>query len=181
MPDRWIGVGKLAGGFGGILWVAVGLLDACVEAGSCSGYPLFLVEAVALCCLLVGLAGFHLRFRDEYGRFGTGASVIAALGLVSSLVAAATGWEGGVLSPVFGYPILVVGWIVLGVALLYNDTASLSGAILLVFALPIGLIVGYLVLLVLVPVLDLFVDEHILSSGPVVVYGIAWVLLSATT
>lgn len=178
MPDRWITVGKWIGGLGGSLWIAVGLVDACVEAGGCGGYPSLLVEAVALSCLLVSLVGFHLRFRDEYGQFGTAASAITALGLLTSLVIAVTGWEGGMISLIFGYPTLVTGWIILGIVLLYTKTGSLPGALLLVFGLPIGLIAGYLALFVLVPVLDLSVDENILSSGPVIVYGIAWIMVT---
>lgn len=178
--NRSVEVTRLLGGLGGFLWVGLGVADFCLEAGRCGGEPFVLLEIAALLALLAGTGGFHLRFREAYGRPGTVASGLVALGLVGSLATVVVGWRAGTLSLVWSgaYPVLVVGWTLLGAVLLRRGVGSRPGALLLVLALPLGLVGAYLSLFVLVPAFDLVVDEHVLSSGPVILYGIAWILES---
>lgn len=179
MSNPWLRGAKVLGTLGGVLWVGVGLVQFCQEAGACGERPWRLLETVALLCLVVGVVGFHVRFRDEYGRFGGVASALIALGLAGSLLDVALGWRSGAFSSVWtGYPVLVAGWTLLGVVLVRRSVASRAGGLLLLSALPLGLGIAYLSLFVLVPAFDLVVDENVLSSGPVVVYGIAWVVVS---
>lgn len=168
-----------AGAIGGGSWALVGAGDLCLEAGGCSRFPWLVLQIVALVSLLVGIGGFHLRFRDRYGRLGAAGAALALAGLLETLVAAVTRWPAGSVEPAWswGYGPLLLGWTVLGVALHRRNVASV-GAVLLVVALPLGLGLAYASLLVLVPVFDLSVDENALSAGPIVVYGVAWTVLS---
>lgn len=179
-PRTWTRAAMTAGAIGGGSWALVGAGDLCLEAGGCSRLPWLVLQIVALVSLLVGIGGFHLRFRDRYGRLGTAGTALALIGLLETLVAAVTRLPAGSAEPAWswGYGPLLVGWTVLGVALYRRNVASETGAVLLVVALPLGLGLAYAGLLLLVPVFDLSVDENALSAGPIVVYGVAWTLLS---
>lgn len=176
----WARATMTAGAIGGGSWALVGAGDLCLEAGGCSGFPWLALQIVALVSLLVGIGGFYLRFRDHYGRLGASGTALALIGLLETLVAAVTRWPAGSAEPAWswGYGPLILGWTVLGVALHRRKVASETGAALLVLALPLGLGLAYASLLVLVPVFDLSVDENALSAGPIVVYGVAWAVLS---
>lgn len=179
-PRTWVRATMPAGAIGGGSWALVGAGDLCLEAGGCSWFPWLVIQIVALVSLLVGIGGFHLRFRDRYGRLGTAGTALALIGLLETLVAAATRLPAGSVEPAWswGYGPLLLGWTVLGLALHRRGVASRLGAALLVLALPLGLGLAYASLLLLVPVFDLSVDEHALSAGPIVVYGVAWAVLS---
>lgn len=169
-----------AGAIGGGSWALVGAGDLCLEAGGCSRFPWLALQIVALVSLLVGIGGFHLRFRDRYGRLGAAGTALALAGLLETLAAAVTRWPTGSAEPAWswGYGPLILGWTVLGIALHRRSVASRPGATLLVVALPLGLGLAYASLLLLVPAFGLSVDENALSAGPIVVYGVAWTVLS---
>lgn len=178
MSGGWIRATAVIGALGGGLWAALGLVSFCLEAGGCAGGPWVALEAAALLCLLVGTAGLHVRLREAYGRLGAAATALTVLGLLASLPPVLTGLYRGAAWPLWSwsYPLLVVGWTSLGLVFLRRSLASRVGAWLLVLALPVGLSVAYLSLFLLVPAFDLVVDENVLSAGPLVVYGVAWIL-----
>jgi hypothetical protein len=176
----WTRATMTAGAIGGGSWALVGAGDLCLEAGGCSRFPWLAVQIVAVVSLLVGVGGFHLRFRDRYGRLGAAGTALALVRLLETLVTAVTRWPAGSVEPAWswGYGPLLVGWTVLGGALHRRSVASGPGAALLVLALPLGLGLAYASLLVLVPAFDLSIGENTLSAGPIVVYGVAWAVVS---
>ena len=177
---RW---GSLAGIVGGVLWAVTPLREPLL-GGELPGHPVFRPYNFALVVIAVllalGLLALHTRYKGSYGRLGMAGFVITSLGYallffgsIPAVFLSPEGFTdlimGGQDLGFLGALVAGVGAILLGIALWRVRAASRLGALLLIIALPAG-IVG-VVLLSTVGLVS--------SAGlPLTfLYGAAWVVL----
>ncbi len=184
---RW---SALAAMLGGALWALFpfGTPIANIEEPGTLSYPLsvayyWLMAVIPLLLLLVGLIGLYARQRGTYGRLGkVGFPVsILALGLmfagnaveVASLTLLTSKSAVGHFTFLIGFLVLLVGSLLVGLSIwrMRRDPPSRSGSLLLIGALPLGILLA-VVLGSLVPESDLGFWAAI-----AVPFGIAWVVL----
>lgn len=182
--------GALAVMLGGALWALFpfGTPIANIEEPGTLAYPAsvayyWLMAVIPLLLLLVGLAGLYAVQRGTYGRLGkVGFPVsILALGLmfagnameVASLTFFGSKSAVGHFTFLIGFLVLLVGSVLVGLAIwrVRQDTPSRSGSLLLIGALPLGILLA-IVLGSIVPESDLGFWAAI-----AVPYGVAWVVL----
>jgi hypothetical protein len=143
----------------------------------------WLMGVLPLLLLLVGVVGLRVLHRGAYGRLGNIGLLVSLLALALMFVGNAlevasltlTGSESNVGHSIFlmGFLVLLVGSILLGIALVrtQHDPSSRMGGLLLVAALPLGILAG-VVLGATAPRTDLGFWAAI-----TVPYGVAWLLL----
>ena len=184
---RW---GALATMMGGALWALFpfGTPIANIEEPGTLAYPASvayygLMAVIPLLLLLVGLAMLYAAHRGTYGRLGkVGFPVsILALGLmftgnaveVASLAFFGTTNAVGHFTFLTGFLMLLVGSVLVGLAIwrVRRDTPSRLGSLLLIGALPFGILLA-VVLGSLVPESDLG-----FWAAVAVPFGVAWVVL----
>jgi hypothetical protein len=176
---------------GGALWALFpfGTPVASFEGSSTLGHPAsvayyWLMAVVPLLLLLVGLVGLYAgQRRGAYGRLGkVGFPIsILALGLmfvgnaveIASLTFRGSESTVGHSTFLIGFLVLLVGSVLVGLAIwrVRRDTPARSGSVLLVGALPLGILLA-IVLGSLVPHSDLGFWAAI-----AVPFGVAWVVL----
>jgi len=175
---------------GGALWALFpfGTPIANIEEPGTLAYPAsvayyWLMAVVPLLLLLVGLLGIYVGQRGTYGRLGkVGFPVsILALGLmfagnaveVASLTFLGTKSAVGHFSFLIGFLLLLIGSVLVGLAVwrARRDPTARSGSLLLVGALPLGIL--------LAAVLGSLLPESNLGfwAAIAVPFGVAWVLL----
>lgn len=184
---RW---GALAAMVGGAMWALFpfGTPLASIEEAGTSAYAasvayFWLMAVVPLLLLMVGLAGIHAAQIGTYGRLGrVGFPMsILALGLmfagngveVASLTFRGSESAVGHFAFLIGFLISLVGSALVGLAVwrTRRDTSARSGSLLLMGALPLGILIG-IVFGSLVPGSDLGFWAAI-----AVPFGIAWTVL----
>ena len=143
----------------------------------------WLMAVVPLPLLLAGLAALHVSYRRAYGRPGNIGFLVSffalALMLIGNAVEVASltfsGSESSVGHSAFliGFLLLLIGSALLGIALIRtrHDPASRAGGLVLVAALPLGILLA-VVLGALAPGTDLGFWAAIAMP-----YGVAWVVL----
>ncbi len=154
MLSSFIRRGGLAAMVGGALWAITPLREPLL-GGSFPGDPVFrpynFVLLVVAVLLAVGLLAFHARYKGGYGRLGTaGVFVIFggyALLFFGSLPAVAFSSDGpvgfiraGQDLGFLGALVALIGALLLGIALWRSGAASRLGSLLLIVALPVGLL-----------------------------------------
>ncbi len=178
---RW---GGLAAVVGGLLWAVTPLREPVLGGGRFPGHPVFrpynLALIVIAVLLVAGLLALHERYGGRYGRLGTAGMVVTFAGYAlvffgsipavlftqdGPLALIRTGQDLGFL----GAMVSLVGALLLGVALWRARAGSRLGALLLIVALPVGL-VG-------VVLLSGFGPEDTAGLPWTVLYGAAWVVL----
>jgi hypothetical protein len=142
--------------------------------------PYNLVLLVIAVLLAAGLWALHARYKGSYGRLGTAGVIVVFvgyvmlfLGSVPAVVFSPAGSRGLIRAGqdlgFLGALVAGVGAVLLGIALLRARSAPRAGALLLVVALPVG-IVG----VVVVSALGLV---NIAGLPLTVLYGGAWMVL----
>ncbi len=179
---RW---GGFAGMAGGAIWALTPLREPLL-GGRFPEHPVFrpynLVLLVITALLAAGLLALLVRYGGSYGRLGTaGVVVIFAgyamllLGSTPAVLLSAEGSRGLILAGqdlgFLGALVAGVGAVLLGIALWRTRSAPRVGALLLIVALPVG-IVG----VILVSAVG-FVD--IAGLPLTVLYGGAWIVLGS--
>lgn len=184
---RW---GALAAMLGGAMWALFPFGTPIAESAEpgTSAYPASvayygLMAVIPLLLLLVGLAGLYVGQRGNYGRLGrVGFPVsILALGLmftgnaveVTSITFRGSESAVGHFTFLIGFLLLLVGSVLIGLAIwrARRDSPSRLGSLLLIGALPLGILLA-IVLGSLVPESDLGFWAAI-----AVPFGVAWVVL----
>lgn len=184
---RW---GALSAMVGGALWALFpfGTPIANIEESGTPGYVAsvaydWLLGVLPLLLLLVGLAMLYLSQRGTYGWLGKVGFPVSILALVAMFagnameVASLTfrGSESAVGHFVFliGFLVLLVGSVLVGLAIwrTRRDAPSRAGSLLLIGALPLGILLA-VVLGSLVPESDLGFWAAI-----AVPFGLAWLVL----
>ncbi len=170
---------------GGALWALTPLREP-LFGGRSPEHPVFrpynFVLVVIAVLLIVGLLALRNRYKGRYGRLGAaGVAVIFVgyamlfFGSIPAVLLSPDGFRGLMLAGqdlgFLGALVSGAGAILLGIALRRARTASRPGALLLIIALPVG-IVG----VVLVSAIG-FVD--IAGLALTVPYGGAWVMLGS--
>ena len=183
MASSLIRRGGLSGMVGGALWALTPLRQPLL-GGRFPEHPVFrpynLVLLVIAVLLAAGLWALHARYKGSYGRLGTAGVIVVFvgyvmlfLGSVPAVVFSPAG-SGGLIRAgqdlgFLGALVAGVGAVLLGIALLRARSAPRAGALLLVVALPVG-IVGVIV----VSALGLV---NIAGLPLTVLYGGAWIVL----
>jgi hypothetical protein len=185
MSSSLIRRGGLAGMVGGALWALTPLREPLL-GGRFPGHPVFwpynLFLLVVAVLLIAGLLALRARYRGSYGRLGTADVVVVFVGYAllllgsgPAVVLSPEGSRGLIMAGqdlgFLGALVAGVGAVPLGIALWHTRSATRAGALLLVLALPVG-IVGVIV----VSALGL-VD--IAGLPLTVLYGGAWIVLGA--
>lgn len=175
--------GGLASMVGGALWALTPLREPMI-GGRFPEHPVFRPYNIALLVIAVlltfGLVAVHLRYKGSYGRLGTVGIVIILVGytvlFVGSLPAAVLSPNGfrdlirvGQDLGFLGALVTGIGAILLGIALWRARAASRLAALLLIIALPIGL-VGVILI-------SAAGWEDIAGLPLTVLYGSGWVML----
>lgn len=184
MMANWIRLSGLAAMVGGVLWAVTPLREPVFGGGGLPGDAAFrpynFVIIVIAILLATGLLGLHARYKRSYGRPGTvGAVVIFAgyalllLGSIPAILFSADGPMGLIKAGqdlgFFGAVISAFGAIFLGSTLWRARATPRFGSLLLIIALPVG-IIG--VILVSAAGLD-----DIAGLPLTVLYGGAWLIL----
>lgn len=179
---RW---GGMAGMVGGALWALTPLREP-LFGGRFPGEPAFrpynFVLLVIAVLLTVGLLALRSRYKGRYGRLGAAGILVIFMGyallFVGSLPAVLLppdGMRGLIVAGqdlgFLGALLSALGAILLGIALWRQRAASRPGALLLIIALPAG-IVG-VILLSAIGLTD------IAGLALTVPYGGAWVMLGS--
>ena len=180
---RW---GGLASVVGGALWALTPLRQPVFGGGGFPGHPVFrpynFVLLVIAVLFILGLLALHVRYRRRYGRVGLVGAAVTFLGyallFVGSLPAVVLPGEGsrGLIMAgqdlgFLGALVSGAGAVLLGVALWRARAASRSGALLLIIALPVGM-VGTILLSVIGFV-------NIAGLPLTVLFGGAWITLGS--
>jgi hypothetical protein len=168
---------------GGALWALTPLREPLL-GGRFPEHPVFrpynLVLLVITVLLAVGLWALRARYKGSYGRLGTAGVVVVFvgyalmfLGSVPAVVLSTEGSRGLIMATqdlgFLGVLVAGVGAVLLGIALLRTRLAPRAAALLLILALPVG-ILG----VILVSALG-FVD--IAGLPLTVLYGGAWIVI----
>jgi hypothetical protein len=168
---------------GGVLWAITPLREP-ILGGRFPGHPVFrpynLVIVVIAILLIMGLLGLHARYKGSYGRLGTAGVVVILVGYallffgsIPAVLFSASGSRGLILAGqdlgFIGSLVSGVGAILLGIALWRARAAPRLGAMLLIIALPVG-IIG----VILVSAAGL---ADAAGLPLTVLYGGAWILL----
>ncbi|HZY65617.1 MAG TPA: hypothetical protein VFE21_07040 [Rubrobacteraceae bacterium] len=184
---RW---GALAAMLGGALWALFpfGTPIATIEDPAALAYPAsvayyWLMAVVPLLLLLVGLVGLYTVQRGDYGRLGKVGFPVSILALgamfagntieVASLTFSGSESAVGHSAFLLGFLLLLVGSVLVGLAVWWErrDPPSRLGSLLLMGALPLGIVIA-IVLGSLVPESDLGFWAAI-----AVPFGVAWMVL----
>ena len=186
---RWGGLAAIAGG---LLWALFPLGSVLVSfeetppgtpAHLAAASVYWLMAVVSLLLLILGLVSLHSLHKRAYGRLGNAGFFVSLAALSSMFVG--NGWELASLTfrdsesdvghSVFliGFLILLVGSAIVGFAIrrVRHDVASRLGYLLLIGALPLGILLA-VVLGAVSPGTDLGFWAAI-----TVPYGLAWTLL----
>jgi uncharacterized membrane protein len=189
---RWSG---WAGIIGGLLWALFPLATVLVSMdgtqpgtmshiGAAAVY--WVMAVLPLLLLLVGLVGLRALQSGAYGRLGNVGFLVSFLALalmflgnaveVAALTFSGAESEVGHTLFLIGFLLLLVGSVLLGIALIraLRDASSRIGGLLLIGALPLGILLG-VVLGAIAPRTDLGFWAAI-----TVPYGVAWLLLGRT-
>ena len=184
-PSDLVQWGGLASMVGGALWALTPLREPLL-GGRLPEDPVFrpynLVLLIMAVLLAVGLSALRARYKGSYGRLGTGGVVtvfvgyaLMFLGSVPAVVLSPGGSRGLIMAGqdlgFLGALVAGLGAVLLGIALLRLRSAPRVGALLLIAALPVG-ILG----VILVSALG-FVD--IAGLPLTVLYGGAWIVLGS--
>lgn len=179
---RWAGLAAMVGG---TLWAITPLREP-ILGGRFPGHPVFrpynFVIVVVAVLLIIGLLALHARYKGSYGRLGTAGVVVIFVGYallffgsVPAVLFSASGPRGLILAGqdlgFLGALVSGVGAILLGVALWRARAAPRSGSVLLIIALPVG-IIG----VILVSAAGL---ADAAGLPLTVLYGGAWILLGS--
>jgi hypothetical protein len=185
VPSDLIGRGGSAGMVGGALWALTPLREPLL-GGRFPEHPVFrpynLVLLVIVVPLAAGLSALRARHKRSYGRLGTaGVAVMFAgyamlfLGSTPAVLLSAEGSRGLIRAGqdlgFLGALVAGVGAVFLGIALRRTRSAPRAGALLLIVALPVG-IVG----VILVSAIG-FVD--VAGLPLTILYGSAWIVLGS--
>jgi hypothetical protein len=169
---------------GDFLWAVTPLRETVLGGGRFPGHPVFrpynLVLIVIAVLLAAGLLALHGRYGGAYGRLGTAGVVVIFAGcalLFLGSIPAVLFMQDGPLSLIrtgqdlgfFGALVSLLGALLLGIALWRARLLPRLGALLLIIALPAGL-VGVILLSVLG-------FEDTAGLPWTVLYGAAWVVL----
>lgn len=180
---RW---GGLAGVVGGALWAVTPLRQPIFGGGGVPGHPVFRPYNFALLViavlLMLGLLALHAKYKGRYGRVGLVGVAVTFVGYAllfgGSIPAVALSGEGSTSLIMAGQDLgflgaLVsgVGAVLLGIALWRTTAASPLGALLLITALPVGMVGTILVSAI--GLLD------IAGLPLTVLYGAAWITLGS--
>jgi hypothetical protein len=186
---RW---GGIAGMLGGLLWALFPLATVLVNmedtqpgtmAHTVAAVVLWLMAVLPLLLLAVGVVGLRALHNGAYGRLGTIGLPVSLLALALMFVGNAvevasltfSGSESDVGHSMFltGFLVLLAGSVLLGIAITrtQRDPSSRIGGLLLVAALPLGILLA-VVLGAVAPRTDLGFWAAI-----TVPYGVAWLLL----
>lgn len=184
---RW---GALAAMVGGALWALFpfGTPIANIEEAGTPGYAAsvaydWLMGVLPLLLLLVGLAMLYLSQRGIYGWLGKVGFPISILALgamfagnaieVSTLTFLGSESAVGHFTFLIGFLILLIGSVLVGLAIwrTRRDAPSRAGSLLLICALPLGILLA-IVLGSLVPKSDLGFWAAI-----AIPFGVAWLVL----
>jgi hypothetical protein len=183
MASGLIGRGAVASMVGGALWALTPLREPLL-GGRFPEHPVFrpynLVLLVITVLLAVGLWALRARYKGSYGRLGTAGVVVVFvgyalmfLGSFPAVVLSPEGSRGLIMAGqdlgFLGALVAGVGAVLLGIALLRTRLAPRAAALLLILALPVG-ILG----VILVAALG-FVD--IAGLPLTVLYGGAWIVI----
>ena len=192
MPSGLVRWGAWAGMLGGLLWALFPLATILVsikdtQPGSLAHLAAvvvyWLMAVLPLLLLLVGLAGLGALHGGAYGRLGNIGFLLSFLALALMFLGNAvevasltfSGSESSVGHSMFliGFLVLLVGSVLLGIALVRarRDPSSRLGGLLLVGALPLGILLA-VVLGSIAPRTDLGFWAAI-----TVPYGVAWLML----
>jgi hypothetical protein len=182
MASGLIGRGGLAGMVGGALWALTPLRQSLL-GGRFPEHPVFRPYNLALLVIVVllaaGLLALRAHHKGSYGRLGAAGVVVVLVGyamlFLGSLPAVLLSAEGsrglirvGQDLGFLGALVAGLGAVPLGIALLRARSAPRAGALLLVVALPVG-IVGVIIVSAMG-----FVD--IAGLPLTVLYGGAWIV-----
>ena len=184
MATNWTRMGGLAAMVGGALWALTPLREPVFGGGRYAEHPVFRPYNAALLLiavlLIVGLLGLHARYRKLYGRLGTAGFGVIVVGYGLLFVGSAPAvlfTEDGPLALIrtgqdlgfLGALVCGVGAILLGIGLWRSGVAPRSGALLLIIALPVG-IVG-------IVAVSAAGFEDVAGLPLTVLYGVAWLIL----
>jgi hypothetical protein len=154
MSSSLIRRGGLAGMVGGALWALTPLREPLL-GGRFPEHPVFrpynLVLLIITVLLALGLWALRERHKGSYGRLGTaGVAVVFVgyalmfLGSVPAVVLSPEGWRGLIMAGqdlgFLGALVAGVGALLLGIALWRTPSAPRAGALLLICALPVGIL-----------------------------------------
>lgn len=183
MASSFIGRGGLAGMVGGALWALTPLRQPLL-GGSFPEHPVFrpynLVLLVIVVLLAAGLLALRVHHKGSYGRLGAAGVVVVFVGYammffgsLPAVLLSADGSRGLIRAGqdlgFLGALVAGVGAVLLGIALLRARTASRVGALLLIVALPVGIVGVFIV------AAAGFVN--IAGLPLTVLYGGAWIVL----
>jgi peptidoglycan/LPS O-acetylase OafA/YrhL len=171
-PER-VRLPGLAGLVGGLAWAGLVVLSFAAGRGSTLlGYEtLDLLAPVVFALVVVGVAGYYARTQTAWGRATTAGFVVFFAGLLGALAGSTAyvvaGFLAGWTLSVWSYFLALVGAVVFGAGLLWNEVPPRSGAVLLAVALPAGLGIS-----LAVAVGGLVPDEAVVPVGPGALLGI---------
>jgi hypothetical protein len=171
-PER-VRLAGVAGIAGGLAWAGlVGLSFAVGRASTLLGYEtLDLLTPVVFALVTVGVAGYYARTQTAWGWATTAGFVVFFAGLLGALAGSAayvvTGLLTGWTLSVWSYFLALVGAVVFGAGLLWDEVPPRSGAVLLAVALPAGLGIS-----LAVAVGGLVPDEAVVPVGPGALLGV---------
>ena len=183
MSSSFIRYGGLASMVGGALWAITPLREPLL-GGRFPGDPVFRPYNLVLVCiavlLAVGLSAFYARYKGSYGRLGTagvfvifGGYALMFFGSLPAVLFSADGPVGfirlGQDLGFLGALVALVGALLLGIGLWRSGAASRLGSLLLIVALPVGLL-GVIVL-------SAMGFEDTAGLPWTVLYGGAWIVL----
>lgn len=172
----------LAGVAGGLAWAGVVVLSFAVGRGSTLlGYEtLDLLSPVVLALVTAGVAGHYARTQAAWGRVTTAGFVVFFAGLLGALAGSTVYVVAGLLTgwtlSVWSYFLALVGAVVFGAGLLWDEIPPRSGAVLLAVALPGGLGIS-----VALAVGGIVPDEAVVPVGPGVLLGLGIAVLGLWT
>jgi hypothetical protein len=192
MPSDLVRWGAYAGMLGGLLWALFPLATVLVSMDSTqpgtmahigAAVVYWLMAVLPLLLLVVGLVGLRALHGRAYGRLGNVGFLASFLALtlmflgnaveVASLTFSGSDSSLGHSMFLIGLLVLLVGSVLLGIAIIrtLRDPSSRVGGLLLIGALPLGILLG-VVLGAIAPTTDLGFWAAI-----TVPYGVAWLLL----
>jgi hypothetical protein len=170
-PER-VRLSGLAGVAGGLAWAGVVVLSFAAGRGSTLlGYEtLDLLSPVVFALVTAGVAGHYARTQASWGQVTTAGFVTFFAGLLGALAGSTAYVVAGLLTgwtlSVWSYFLTLVGAVVFGAGLLWDEIPPRSGAVLRAVARPAGLGIS-----VALAVGGIVPDEAVVPVGPGVLLG----------
>lgn len=167
LPSNVVRWGGIAGVASGGVFVLLSLISLAMRGPSSVLDVIFLI---AWLLTLISVAGLHAVQQGRYGLLGRAGSLVLAVGIVTSIIGTAAEVAGIAVLVWLAFPVgmllMLVGFVLLGIATIRARVLPRWSGVILIAALPLTAIAG-----------GILVESDLGDYPGVAVMGVAWLAL----